>query len=221
MEMRKWLCFVAVLALAVTDVSAEQYWIAYEGNDFPENEGWTRRTFGGGAERWIEDGTFVIDSRASLEITDSYRMEFSEGLDPGPGETFRMEWRLKIDELIGRVDPTIGVFSDDKWAVALQFSDDSVVSLFEDDIFAPFEPAQFHDFVFRSTDMRHYELYIDGVRAIQGTFWLSLDASRVYWGDTTQGGASLTEWDHFRWGVVPEPTTFFLFVTFILRKTWR
>ena len=29
------------------------YWIAYEGNDFPESEGWERHAYGGGAERYF------------------------------------------------------------------------------------------------------------------------------------------------------------------------
>ena len=53
--------------------------------------------------------------------------------------------------------------------------------------------------------MRAYDLYIDGNLAISGSFWFSLTPSRVFWGDSIQGGASLTHWDYFRFGVVPEP----------------
>jgi len=205
MAMRKWLCFVALLALAVTDVSAEQYWVAYEGNDFPENEGWTRFTDGVGAQRAIVDGMFVIDSRESLHIYDYYMRDLQGSLDPGTDETFVLQWRMLIEGLEGWRDPIVGVFSDDSWAVSLEFTDDSVSSGFESGVQVPFEPFVPHEFEFRSSDMRNYELLIDGALTIEGSFWQSLNASRVAWGDGVQGGASLTRWDYMRFGVVPEP----------------
>ena len=60
--MRHLLIFAAALSCAAASPAlAEQYWIAYEGDDFPENEGWTRTISAGGAERWIEDGALVLD----------------------------------------------------------------------------------------------------------------------------------------------------------------
>ena len=36
--MTRLLCFTTVCALTVSPASADEYWVSYEGNDFPENE---------------------------------------------------------------------------------------------------------------------------------------------------------------------------------------
>ena len=204
--MIRMLCFTTVLALAVSVGRADPYWIAYEGNEFPENEGWTRITGPlGGAQRFIENGALVLDSRASTSIVDFYRREMNGQLDPDPGELFIMQWRLKIDEVVGLYDVVAGVFFDENWAAAFQLNEDTIFSTFEAGVSASFQPGVFHDFELRSADMRSYELYIDNVLAIQGSFWLSLQGSRVGWGDGVQGAASLSRWDYVRFGVVPEP----------------
>lgn len=214
--MMRLLCFLSFLTLAASGLRADQYWIAYEGNDFPENQGWTRMTGPlGGAQRWIENGSLVIDSRASVQIIDANRMELNGNLDPDPGELFVAQWGLRIDEVIGRVDPAVGIFSDDKWAAAFQFDETTIFSTFETGVSAPFARSVFHEFELRSWDMRSYELYIDGNLAISGFFWLSLIPSRVFWGDSIQGGASLARWDYFRFGVVPEPATFLTVALFV------
>lgn len=214
------LCFLAALLLATSGVRADEYWIAYEGNDFPENQGWTRVTGPlGGAQRWIENGSLVIDSRASVKIVDSYRMELNGNLDPDPGELFVARWRLRIDEVIGRVDPTVGIYSDEKWAAAFKFGETTIFSTFETGVSAPFARGVFHEFELRSWDMRSYELYIDANLAISGSFWFSLTPSRVNWGDSIQGGASLARWDYFRFGVVPEPSSGLLFAFGL--ASWR
>ncbi len=194
------------IALVAPAASAEQYWITYEGDDFPEEQGWIRQTMGGGAVRYVDEGWLVIDSRASVEIVDFYRMQLDGDLDPGPGELFVAQWRLCIDELTGSQDPGIGVFSDDKWAASFTFDEGTVRSAFEPGVTAEFEPGVYHDFEFRSSDMLNYELLIDGEPAIQGAFWLSLTEPRFGWGDVIQGGASLSRWDYVRFGVVPEPS---------------
>jgi hypothetical protein len=198
-------CFAAVVAAFVPVAGADEYWIAYEGNDFPENEGWVRIWNPPLAERWIEEGALVIDSRASGATNEWYEL-YPEWVNPQPGELFIARWRLRVDELtIGWRDPTVGVFGDDSWGVGFNFNEDTIESVYENDVSAHFEPHVFHDFELRTADMRTYHLYIDGSLAIQGAFWDSLSSSRVGWGDTVSGGASLTHWDWFRFGVVPEP----------------
>jgi hypothetical protein len=61
---RATVCLI-LLAFASVLTQAEQYCIAYEGNDFPENVGW-ERTYGGGSDPAIEvggelDGIIAID----------------------------------------------------------------------------------------------------------------------------------------------------------------
>jgi hypothetical protein len=60
---------------------AAPYWVSYQGNDFPENEGW-ERTFTdpngvvgqGGAIRTLENGSLVLNSREDVSIVDFYNM---------------------------------------------------------------------------------------------------------------------------------------------------
>lgn len=204
---------VCVILLAFTSVlaQAEQYWIAYEGNDFPENEGWVRYASDPPAERWLEDGSFFIDSRADVDITDSYAIPFADGnLNPEPGEVFVMSWALLVEES-HLWDPGVSVRSDDQWAVIFLFDEGSLLSVYEPEVYVEFEPGVFHEFELRSTDMRSYELYIDGEAAIEGAFFESLfSGAHVGFGDLARGGASLAAWDYFRFGVIPEPAAWLM-----------
>jgi hypothetical protein len=182
--------------------------VEYQGSSgiFPEDCGWDRLTFDGGAQRWFEDGCLVLDSRASIEIVDSYSMQRPGQLDPAaPGEWFFMSWRMRTDELQGPWDATVGVLSDERRGVFLDFSLDGI-HIPGQGFVATFEPGVFHDFELRSSDMLTFTLYIDAIAAYEGNFTDPLvTASTVAWGDDTQGGASLTHWERFSFGVVPEP----------------
>lgn len=200
--------FASLLALAST-LQADQYWIAYEGNDFPENEGWTHR-FGnedgpsaGGAVRSIANGALLIDSTRNVSIYDFVSM--NRRIDPDPGELFAMTWRLRIDACFPLVDPGVTVFSDESWAVGFEFDQTSLRSVFESGLSVEFTPGLYHAFELRSADMRSYSLYVDGVQAVQGNFVQVFTTSEVAWGDAIQGGSSVTSWEYFRFGVVPEP----------------
>ena len=197
---------IAFLLVAAVEVAAaDEYWIAYEGNDFPENEGWVRHASDPPAGRWLESGRLFIDSRADVDITENYAIYFENGLDPEQGETFVMRWRLKVNES-HLWDSGVFVKSDELWTVSFIFEEDSLVSVFERNVSAKFEPGVFHFFELRSGDMRSYELYIDDRLALEGKFFEGLFSPRVGWGDIVRGGASLAEWDYFRFGVVPEPS---------------
>lgn len=201
-------CAALCALLTSVVVRATPYWVEYDASSgaWPELENWTRVVYGGGAERWFEDDTLVIDSRASMEIEDSYAMERPGQLDPSNAdEWFVMTWRLRIDELEGLWDPRVSVFSDERRAVFLDFSLDGVHVPGEGFV-ATFEPGVFHDFEFRSASMLTYDLYIDNSMAYSGSFTVPLlTRSRVAWGDGTSGGASLSRWEGFAFGVVPEP----------------
>jgi hypothetical protein len=218
--MTRILLFLILCVLVVSSASAEEYWIAYEADDFPENEGWWHIWGGGTAERRIEDGMFVLDTLHDPHIADFYQMNMYGSLDPAPGEVFVMQWRLRIDEIHG---PDIGlaIFSDDRWAVGLSFEEGTVTSSFESGVSAVFEPWVFHEFEFRSDDMQAYQLYIDGDLAMEGSFWLSLTDSKVNWGDGVQGASSLSRWDYVRFGVIPEPSCGFLLTAAFLTRRDR
>lgn len=224
--MRMLLFVLAALGVLAGTAGAEPYWIAYEGNDFPENEGW-ERTFcdpngvvgQGGAIRTIEDGALVLDSLQSVMIVDFYN--WSRPIDPGPGELFILRWRLKVDEVSAREDPSVVVFSDDFQAVGFEFSESYLISVFEPGVSVSFEPGVFHSFEFRSWDMTDYELWIDGLLAETGTFYDVFESSRISWGDGVQGTASVARWDYVGFGVVPEPAPWipvFTLVSVVARR---
>ena len=192
------------MLVVVGAARASPYWVDYEttSGHYPEEEGLQRVTSYGGDQRSIEDGWLVMDGRADPRIQDYYQISRHGGTDPGPGEVFVMQWRLRIDQVSYYYDPTTSVFSDEKWGVGFKLSRTAIYSTFETGVSAAFEAGVPHAFDFRSTDMRTYVLSIDGVPAIYGNFWLSLTASRVAWGDGVYMDASLVRWNYFRFGVV-------------------
>ncbi|MGE0760186.1 MAG: hypothetical protein AB7O38_24450 [Pirellulaceae bacterium] len=197
--------FVAVgMALLASTATADQYWIAYEGDELPEMEGWSRVFSDGGAERSVADGALVLDSRRSISIVDYYNWE--QPLNPGPNELFVMEWSLRVDFVSAREDPNLGVFSDDFRAVGFEFSESYLIDAFHPNRRFEIEPHVFHSYRLQSADMRDYELWVDGIPALSGSFFGVFDNSRVTWGDGVQGSASLADWDYFRFGVIPEPS---------------
>jgi hypothetical protein len=200
------------LLLAAEAARASPYWISYDPGTglYPEQTGWQRIVWYRPAQRYIEDGAFVIDSRESTGIVDFDRMIRPGATDPGLGEVFIMEWRLKVEDTVGYHDSGVGVCADTQWAAAFLFNDTTVSSLYEPGVSAGFAPGVFHDFRFVSADMRNYALFIDGQQAIAGVMWYSAISSQVSWGDDVQGGASLGRWGYFRFGVVPECGSAFL-----------
>ena len=199
---------LALVVLMCPVARGEQYWVAYEGNDFPENEGWGRVTNQGGAQRTIEDGVLVLDGLADVRINDLYGLG-RQPFDPGPGELFHAEWRLGVDQVIGVRDPAFAVFSEESWAVGLTWSQTFIRSGFEL-VDIPFQTSGMHTYVLTSSDMRSYEFFADGVLLHQGEFVQDLGAPHVRWGDSVEGAASLSRWDYVRFGVVPEPRTSFM-----------
>jgi hypothetical protein len=192
-----------ILAASAT---AEPYWIAYEGNDFPENEGWERYVTDPPAVRWLEDGSFYMDTRADPQTTDSYASSYDGGFDPGPGETFVLRWGLTVMDS-QRLGSSVEFTSDDLWAVHFDFDEDTLVSLYEPTVYVDIEPHVHHEYELRTSDVRNYQLYVDGDLAVEGVFFESFFPSGVGFGDLIRGGGSLSAWDYFRFGVVPEPGT--------------
>jgi hypothetical protein len=205
----------AIVVLGVGVRSADQYWVAYEGNDLPEDVGETRVAFHGGGQRSLEDGTFVLDTRASTGICDWYEMPLT-GVPTGPDEFFVLEWRMRVDQLIGRQDSTISVRAADGWIAGFRINPTLVQSSFAPELTAPLAPDVFHSFRVVSPDMRIYTLSVDGADAFAGSFFQGVSpCERVAWGDTVEGGASLARWDYVSFGVVPEPTTASVLLTIL------
>gem|GEM_PF-2085729 len=214
--------FVCILAVSAT---ADPYWCAYEGNDLPENEGWTRywgnrdgEYQGDGSIRTIEDGVLRMDSLHDPWIWDWASIERPGETDPEAGETFIMEWRLNVVEVEGLVDPGVSLASDDGWRVGFAYHTDHIWCFFEDEVTIPILPGVFHSYRFLSQDMRTYELYIDEVLVHDGSFWEGLTQGRVAWGDLTKPAVGLAEWDYIRFGVVPEPQS--ISILFTMTTIW-
>jgi hypothetical protein len=210
---------IAVLTLLAPPAGANLYWIAYEADDFPENEGWTR-IFGdengplqGGAVRTIADGVLVIDSLRNNQIFDFY--EIQRQIDPDPGELFIAEWRVRILENTGNpgaADTGVGIAPDGGGTLGIKYFVDRVISSREG-WFEPIAPLEFHTYRVTSSAMEAYAFYIDENFVRNGVWDLfSLNQSFVNFGDGVQGARSLSEWDYVRFGVVPEPGSALLLV---------
>jgi hypothetical protein len=210
--MIRMLSFTVAVLLVPGIASAEQYWIAYEGNDFPENVGW-RRHYGnengpyeGGAERWIEDGVFVLDSLRHHQIYDFYDIERS--IDPGPGEVFVAEWRVSVEESIPEYDVGVSITRDDPPGFVLFRLRQDEVYIWTEGVSISLGESGFHTYRLESCDMQSYSLVVDDVIMYYGMFDpRTFSTSRVSFGDNTQGARSLSRWDYLRFGVVPEPGT--------------
>jgi len=209
--MKHWLILMGILGGAFAGVArGEPYWVAWEGNDFPENEGWERYHYGAkgpSADRSLTGGIMTLDGLASIEIVDGYRLD--RPLDPGPGEEFVVRWGLRVNEVASDYpyDPGLAVYSDDAWHFVLVIGVDEVHSVLEQEEIG-FEPGVFHAWEFRSRDMRSYTLLVDGSVIRTGSFLASgAVESRVDWGDVVAGANSHSDWDYFRFGVVPEPAS--------------
>lgn len=188
------------------------YWVDWEGNDLPENQGWTRQwgnwqgEHQGGAYRTLANGILTYDSLYDNGVYDLADMD--RPIDPGPGELFVMEWRLKVDQVVGwPYDPGVYAISDARRGVAFAFGQSALESVYEGHVTIPVSPGNFHEFRLVSWDMTTYELSVDGALARNGAFVPLVNQSHVGWGDLVQGAASLHHWAYFRFGVVPEPAS--------------
>ena len=201
-----------VLCVLAAPAAADRYWVAYESDDFPENEGW-ERVFGdengpqqGGSNRSLEDGLLTLDSTRHHLIYDGYF--WRQNVNPAPGELFIAEWRLRVLEHVGpRGDSGFTVARDGGGTLGFSIALDSIRSEREGWQEA-FAPGVFHTYRIESNDMVSYRFFLDGEHLRDGVWDIpSLNESYVAFGDGVTGGGirSLAEWDHVRFGVVPEP----------------
>jgi len=92
-----------LIALSGAPGLGNQFWIDWDGSDWPEAVGYIR-SWGnwdgphqGGAYRTLENGVLTYDSLYDPGVWDSYYMEDFGPLELGPGEVAVMEWKLKVD----------------------------------------------------------------------------------------------------------------------------
>ena len=197
---------VAFAALLLAPpAAATPWWVAWEGNDFPENEGWERTIYGEPAQRTLDNGVMTLDSLATAGGWDAYQLFLGGNLDPGPGELFIMRWRLRVEAIEGgNWDPTVYIMSDDAWIISFHYSMNRLWSTFEN-VLLSFAPGVFHSWELRSANMRQYELYLDGGLVRQGQFGQAVVPSRLGWGDGGGLERSRSAWDYVHVGTLPEP----------------
>ncbi|MBK9128421.1 MAG: hypothetical protein IPM13_11585 [Phycisphaerales bacterium] len=172
---------VAVISSALllaAPAAATPWWVAWEGNDFPENEGWTHY-FGnwngpgqGQAVRTLENGALKIDSLHDTGVYDYVqRLHSSAGFERGPGELFVAQWRMVLEIAVGAPWGVTSGFYTEGWGVGFRFSVDSLRSIHEPWLpGVSIIPGMFHYYELRSSDMRPYTLLIDGVPRVEGSF---------------------------------------------------
>jgi len=212
-------------------LDASPWWVAYEADDgrLPEEVGPWKRNWGNwqgqyqgpGAYRTIKDGILTYDSLYDKGVFDFSYIKRPGAMDPGPDEFFLAEWRVNVLRVADQADPAITVASDEAWVVAFWFAEDRIFSIFEGFQEIPVAPHLMHSYRFVSDDMRRYELYVDGLLARVGAFSRRVGPSEVNWGDSTQGAASLHEWDYFRVGVIPEARTAASLIASFALMGWR
>jgi hypothetical protein len=125
-----------------------------------------------------------------------------------PGERLEIDWRVRIDSVLGGFDPAVTLGAGAHGVVFLNYGEDAIYSAFEG-VWIPFAPGLFHEYSLISTDLLTYSLYVDGQPAHTGYLVGPWSQSAVCWGDTVEGASSISTWDWVRFGVVPEPPTGF------------
>jgi len=195
---------LATLAIGLPRASAD-WWYTYEASEgtFPEQQGWQRNTDGGGAQRWFEDGAFVLDASADPAIIESYSRGMESLPDPDDAtHAFVCDWRMEVASTTGWWDPTFFVTFKGYGDVMLGFQTDRIYSLHEGKYIAYFEPAVFHRYRLVTKDLDTYTLAIDGAVSYTGQVSPWAPASVVQFGDSNTGSAGLSRWDYVRYGVV-------------------
>lgn len=214
-----YLWFIAVL-LCVT-ARASPWYVAWTGDAYPETEGWAHFASDPPPERWLEDGKLFIDSALP------YSADIYSQLRPGEmtledGQTFQLAWRIKVDEAFYS-DPSVEVKFDDFYFVHLSMGTNAIYCDTPPGGWAPFAAGEFHEFHFESSDMRTFSVSVDGVAALEGSFFYGGQhgIAGVGWGDMSSS-TSLAEWDWVATGIVPEPSPYVGllagFLIFRLRK---
>jgi hypothetical protein len=190
--------------LAGVAAYADQYWFDFEFNDPNDlpGAGWSRH-YAPGPIGVIADGVLTYDSN-DTQSYDYFEYHRPGAFDPGAGEIFICQWELWTEWVSYWGDPSIGVMSDDAWALTLVFDVDVIHSGHEYvDIGIP--PGQWHVYTLVSSDMRFYDLYADSALLRHGWFAHRFLTSEFDWGDAVQGAASRHHWDFLKFGVVPAP----------------
>lgn len=222
MDVRALLILTQLLLAALASASAglaDPFYLRYDADEtFPEQEGWSRHRHdpNGEIRRGIEDGLFWLDTRASLSISDFYRVT-DAALEPAAAECLRITWRmrtLETDTFGGISDVALGFTNSTREYVEFFLAPEYVSEQGEAPPGEPehlysIESGVFHTYTFVTFDAHTYELYVDGVDAFEGAFsgYSWAPGPNAAFGDVIRGRSSLSEWDFVEVAVVPEAGT--------------
>ncbi len=201
---------LSVLVIGMAHATADPFWVAYEGNDYPEDVGWTRQwgdadgLYHGGALRSLNNGLFTSYALHDPSVYDFQYQDVQIAI--APDEWFVATWRTLVDPASDPLDTKV-VLTRSESAGHVSFSlGPEYVTVRPGPTQIAIEPNVFHTYTVTSYDMLSYVLEIDGVTIHSGDFELdSLLSSYVTFGDGVLGQRSHAQWDYFRYGVVPEP----------------
>jgi len=119
---------------------------------------------------------------------------------------FIAEWRVLVETVSDPGDAGVVVARDDPPGHVFVEHASGGILIKPGNVLIDLAPGVFHSFRIESRDMDAFELLVDGQLGHLGFFdSVSLLSSFVNFGDGVQGARSLTHWDYFRFGVVPEP----------------
>jgi len=191
--------------------------VAFEGDSFPEDEGWIRSDRLYLADRYLADG-WLVQTPLALEGNNWGQDDFyAYSLAPFDGaDAFFLEWRMDTTGLreemfdVAPASIVLGGYRGVLYHFTIardqvlfrQFSLDHNVRY---DI-APDVP---HDYRLELYGEERYELYIDGdlidAGVPEGAF--PTEDSVLKFGARATYVDSTTRWDYIRFGTIPEPAT--------------
>ena len=140
--------------------------------------------------------------------SDQYKWDMQEQLNPtASDERFFASWRMRLLPESTSSDVQVLVATDGAASdLNLLYSVGAIRSTRDAKQMA-LDTTVFHTYRLESLDMTDYTMSVDGELAWEGYFGLGTTVSSlVLWGDGGVFGASGSQWDYFRFGVmIPEP----------------
>jgi hypothetical protein len=190
---------------------ADEFYLHYDGNDFPENEGWNRFATDPPVVRSLWDGLLGLNAYGDISTAGFY-FTGPDSFSVSDGEFLRVAWRMVTNGTgsggVSPSDVSVWIANDQQGAAVIYISPWFVTDgdYYSYEHVVAIAPREFHDYEFLSYDLRGYELYIDGALAFESGFRdHGAYSNNVSWGDTIIGMASVSAWDYVTVEVVPEP----------------
>jgi len=199
--------------------------VSFEGNSFPEDDGWFRDDRLYRADRHLADGwivqtprVIVVDGRPHGQ--DDFYWQPLAQFDGASG--FFLEWRMDttgLREEMFDVAPAVIVLGGLRGILYHFTIARDQVSFFRDpyipSVWVDIEAGVPHDYRLELYGDELYELFIDGALVDSGVpeGAYPTEDSEIVFGARATYVDSTTRWDYIRFGTIPEPTTGALLLT--------